>query len=76
MQDVTVEDLNILHDEVGLAVDDNSTGVALLSSRLGVEVGLVEQNTDESLIWCFRSGLVKFAGVVDSLDLRVDISET
>lgn len=54
MQNVAVEDLDVLDVEVGLAVNDDTAGVALLSSRLGVEVGLVEQDTDESLVGGLR----------------------
>jgi hypothetical protein len=76
MQHVAVEDLNILDDKVGLAVDDDPTRVVLLSSRLGVKVGLVKNDTDERLGRHLRGRLVKVARVVDRLDLGVDVAQT
>lgn len=75
VKNVAIEDLDVLDVEVGLAVNDDATSVALLSSRLGVEVGLVEQDSDESLIGGLRGRLVELARVVDGLDLGVDVAE-
>jgi hypothetical protein len=75
VKNVAVEDLDVLDVEVGLAVNDNATSVALLSSRLGVEVGLVEQDTDKCLVRGLRGRLVELARVVDGLDLGVDVAE-
>jgi hypothetical protein len=49
MQDVTVVHLHIGHLELGLAVDGEHTRIVLLSALLGVEVGLVEQDTERGI---------------------------
>lgn len=73
---VTVEDLDLLDDKVGLAVDDDTTSVVLLSSRLGVEVGLVEDEPESFLGGSLGGGVVELAQVVDGLDGCVDVSKT
>ena len=46
MKDVTAEDLNVRDEELGLSVDDDGSGISLLSSGLGVEVGSIKEETD------------------------------
>lgn len=76
VQHVTVEDLDLLDDKVGLAINDDTASVVLLSSRLGVEVGVVEDETEGFLGGSLGGRFVELARVVDGLDGCIDVSET
>lgn len=73
MKDVSAEDLDVRDEELGLPVDDDGSGISLLSSGLGVEVGSIEKETDG---WGRgregRGGRKEGRGVVDSLERRGD----
>jgi hypothetical protein len=45
MEDVSVENLNVLDRKLGHTVDNDTSGIVLLTSRLRIHAGLVEQNT-------------------------------
>ena len=76
VQNVSVVDLDVVDEEVGLAVDDDATRVVLLSSRFGVEVGLVEDDSESSVGREFVRVVVEFRGEVDCLDRRVDVAQS
>lgn len=42
MQDISAVDLHVDHVKLSLAIDDNATGVCFLTTRLGVEIGAIE----------------------------------
>ena len=76
MQDVSVIYLYILDLELGLPIDGNDTSVVLLTTLLGIKVGLVQNDTKGRVGREFRSRVVEFGGVIYRLDGRFDIIQT
>lgn len=76
MQNVSVVNLHIVDEEVGLAIDDDSTSVVFLSSRFSVEVGLVQNDSESSIGRKFVRVVVELRREVDCLDRCVDVSES
>lgn len=76
MKNVTIESLDVLDDELGLSVNDDSASVVLLSSGLGVTGSLVENDTKGGFGRDFCSRFVEFAGVVDSFDRSINVSRS
>jgi hypothetical protein len=76
MENVAAEDLDVGHKELGLPVDDDRAGVAFLSSRLGVEVCSVEEETDGRRRGGEGGGGggEEGGGVIDALECRIDRS--
>ena len=76
MHNVSVGDLNVGNLELRLAVDGKNTSVILLTSLLGVEVCLVEEDTERRVGGDLFRRLVEFGRVVDALDSGLDIVES
>lgn len=73
VQHITIVNLNILHLKLSLAIDSNHTSVILLTTRLSVEVGSVEQNTKCSIGRKLRSGVEELGAMIDALDASLDV---
>lgn len=73
---VTVKHLHVRDLELGLPIDRQHSRVKLLTSLLGVEVGLVEEDAEAG----GRGGELvgggdELGGLVDALDGTVDVAE-
>jgi hypothetical protein len=75
VQDITVVHLHVLDLELGLTIDGKDTSVVLLSTLLGVEVGLVQEDAKWSVGGNVLGRLVEVGRVVDSLDVGFDVIE-
>jgi hypothetical protein len=65
--------LYIFNLEFGLAVNSDDTGIVLLTTLLGVKVGLVEQDTERSIGRKLGRRRNEFRRLVKSLDGCLDI---
>ena len=76
MEDVTVEYLDIFDLEFRFTIDGDDTGIVLLTTLLGVEVGLVEYDTEWSIGRKLGGGRDEFRRLVETLDGCLDVLET
>jgi hypothetical protein len=76
MKDVTVEYLNIFDLEFRFTIDGDDTSVIFLTTLLGVEVGLVEYDTEWSIDRELGGGRDEFGRLVETLDGRFDVLES
>lgn len=75
VQNIAIVDLNVGNFKVGLAVDGDGSSVILLTTRLGVEVGLIKQKTEWTTRFQLGRVLDKLGFLVDGLDLADGVAE-
>jgi hypothetical protein len=76
VEDVTVEHLDIFDLEFRFTINGDDTGIILLTTLLGVEIGLVEYDTEWGIGRELRGGRDEFRRLVETLDSRFDVLET
>jgi hypothetical protein len=68
--------LDIFDLEFRLTINGDDTGIIFLTTLLGVEVGLVEYDTEWGIGRELRGGRDEFRRLVETLDSCLDVLET